>query len=288
MDGNHNSPKRRGGGRGRGNTPGRGRGGATGHRGRGERGGQSYQGGRGYSSHRQRGHGEQEGQRGGSRRRGQEGTQGEQRPIFIGFKQLREAMEKEPEQIAMDFGSQRCLPAFHNLVGSKEMNQEMVALFLKVLAKLCECRSKEYLFEILSALNDSMFLLKHVKAYFCRMALGSSASEEFSEVIADATTVFHTLLRKIPQSSDSLPIVDLLASVKKLKDSEFQFDSELLEKIEQLTSIQEESYAEVKKQTKLHSGSHSRIATGESKKFCQLFTIVGILFKPQYVIAYVL
>ena len=229
----HPQRNRRGGRRG-GNQGSRGRGGHTG------RGGHGWQGGR-----------------------GEKGAAHERKPVRLGFMALQEALKEEPDKIALDFGSQRCLPAFHDLVDSREMKPDMVKLLLKVLAKVCECRSKEYLYYLLSEVNDSIFLLKHVKAYLCRMTLGNSPSDDFVKIIANATTLFHTLLRSIPSSSESLPIVDLLITVKKLQERGLQFDSDVLGEIKKLSVIQEESYAEVESQVKQQDSDHSGMATGK-------------------------
>ena len=203
----------------------------------------------GYNPRQQRGRGRGKGGRGKGRRGG---------TVRFGFNSLEKLSKTEPDNIVLDLASDRCLPAFRELMGRTDMTDEMIELVVNVLARACDSNSPQYFNKLLLEIPKSLFVILVLKGYISRLYGKLLSNYNFQPFIERTVTLFTEILKKIPRAFESLPlgdleqVVDVLATTNKISP-------EVVQSVEQLKIIKKESLEidmrkrEIEKQRKTRS-----------------------------------
>ena len=163
-----------------------------------------------------------------------------QRGVKFSLKSLEELSKTEPDNIVLDLGSDRCLPAFRELLGRTDMKDEMIELVVNVLARACDSNSPEYFNKLLLELPKSLFVILVLKGFISRLYGRLQSNYNFQPFIERTVKLFTEILKKIPRAFESLPlgdleqVVDILATTKKISP-------EVIQSLEQLKVIKKES-----------------------------------------------
>lgn len=155
--------------------------------------------GRGIYRGRGRGRG-----RGGHRRETNEDHRDVPWKILLGFRRLQELKEKEPNEIALTLSQRKT--AFKEALNENQHDQTMVGLFLRCLAKVCQCQSlRESIIELFVILEDSNFFKCSLPAYLFSVSesvLESSHDRQltFQQPFRDVIVIVKEFRLRMPQS----------------------------------------------------------------------------------------
>ena len=186
----------------------------------------------GYNPSQQRGCGRGRKRSGKGRRDG--GT------VIFGLNSLEKLSKAEPDNIVLDLASDRCLPAFRELMGRTDMQDKMIELVVDVLARACDSNSPQYFNKLLLEIPKSLFVILILKGYISRLYGKLQSNYNFQPFIEQTVKLFTEILKKIPRAFESLPlgdleqVVDILATMNKISP-------EVIQRVEQLKVIKKES-----------------------------------------------
>ena len=207
-----------------------------------------------------RGYGRGRGRGRRSRGRGKQNMHGGQRPsgsVNFGFGALKKLREVEPDDVVLDLASERCLPAFRQLLMKTDMSDEMIELVLEVLARACDSNSPEYFNKLLVELPRSLFVMINIKGYITRLCAQGQSNTDPQLFLERTVKLFTEILQKIPYAYDSLPLGDLeqavniLAGIKKVSPN-------VIQKVEQLKRIKKETIEKEIRRRKRESQNRTR------------------------------
>jgi hypothetical protein len=160
--------------------------------------------------------------------------------VVFGFNSLQKLREADPDDIVLDLASERCLPAFRELLKKTDMGDEMIELTLHVLARACDSNSPEYFNKLLVELPRSLFVMINLKGYIARMCMRRNTRSDAQLFIENTVKLFGEILKRIPDAFASLPLGDLEQTVDFLKATG-QIGPEVTQSAEQLKAIKKES-----------------------------------------------
>ena len=158
--------------------------------------------------------------------------------VRFGFNSLQKLRESDSDDIVLDLASERCLPAFRELLGKTDMSDEMIELVLEVLARACDSNSPEYFNKLLVELPKSLFVMISLKGYITRLCMGRKSNPQL--FIERTVKLFTNILNRIPSAFVSLPLGDLELAVDKLARTR-QVNAVVIQSVEQLKVINQES-----------------------------------------------
>ena len=160
--------------------------------------------------------------------------------VVFGFNALQKLREEEPDNIVLDLASEKCLPAFKELLSKTDMRDEMIELTLHVLARACDSNSPEYFNKLLVELPRSLFVMISLKSYMTRLCMGRNSRSNPQLFIQSTVKLFSEILKRIPNAFESLPLGDLEQAVDMLA-ARRQVESGVIQSVEQLKVIKKES-----------------------------------------------
>ena len=160
--------------------------------------------------------------------------------VNFGFNSLSDLSKREPDNIVLDLASERCLPAFRELLKKTDMEDNMIELVVEVLARACDSNSPEYFNKLLLELPTSMFVILTLKGYLSRLYGKLSSNYDFQPFIERTVKLFTVILKKIPKAFESLPLGDLEQIVDVLVTMD-KISADVMQSAEQLKVIRKES-----------------------------------------------
>ena len=160
--------------------------------------------------------------------------------VVFGFNALQKLREEEPDNIVLDLASEKCLPAFKELLSKTDMRDEMIELTLHVLARACDSNSPEYFNKLLVELPRSLFVMISLKGYMTRLCMGRNSRSNPQLFIQSTVKLFSEILKRIPSAFESLPLGDLEQAVDMLA-ARRKVESGVIQSVEQLKVIKKES-----------------------------------------------
>ena len=189
------------------------------------------------------------GGRGGGRGgRGGAGSSGNQRPVKLGFRALKDLETKTPDEIILDLTSSRCFPATESLLTEQTfMKEDWIVLIVSILSKACDCSSKEYLLKLLNLLPKSVFLNFHLRPHLNRLSASTMPPSDIAVFLKNVVKIMNELLRRYPNSYADLPVPDLYCSTTMLSSAGQLEDDALVNDVEELMKLRSEKAEELKK-----------------------------------------
>ena len=198
----------------------------------------------------------------GGRGRGRQNFHGGQRPsgmVKFGFGALQKLRDAEPDDIVLDLASERCLPAFRELLTNTNMSPEMIELVLEVLARACDCNSPECFNKLLVELPRSLFVMLNLKGYITLLGRDAvrSLNSDPQLFLERSVKLFTVILKRIPSAYNSLPLEDLEQAANRLARMK-NIASHVIQNIEQLEVIKQESIEKEIRKRELEIQNRSR------------------------------
>ena len=198
----------------------------------------------------------------GGRGGGRQNLHGGQRPsgiVKFGFGALQKLREVEPDDIVLDLASERCLPAFRELLTNTNMSPEMIELVLEVLARACDSNSPEYFNKLLVELPKSLFVMLSLKGHITLLGRGAVASlnSDPQLFLERSVKLFTVILQRIPSAYKSLPLEDLEQAANRLARMR-KIAPHVLQNIKQLEVIKQESIEKEIRKRELEIQNRSR------------------------------
>ena len=177
--------------------------------------------------------------------------------VTLGLGALKKLREKDPDDIVFDLASDRCLPAFRELLRNTDMSNEMMELVLEMLAKACDSNSPEYFNKLLVELPTSSFVTISLKKYIMLLCAQGQTNTDPQLFLERTVKLFTEILQKIPDAYAFLPLgdleqyVDILAGMEKVAPH-------VIQKVEQLKRIKKETLEKEIRKRKLESQKRTR------------------------------
>ena len=177
--------------------------------------------------------------------------------VILGFNALQKLREKDPDDIVLDLASDKCLPAFQVLLGRTDLSQDMVELVMEVLARSCDSNSPQYFNKLVVEIPKSLFVILNLKTYITRMCMQRNITGNSKLFLQRTVRLFSEILKRIPSSFESLPLGDLEQTVNLLA-ARGQIDAEIIQNVEQLRIIKEESLEKERRKEELEVQRRNR------------------------------
>ncbi|XP_021348884.1 NFX1-type zinc finger-containing protein 1-like [Mizuhopecten yessoensis] len=202
--------------------------------------------------------------RGGARGGGRYDDQGKvPRPwkTCLGFKKLTDLQHKEPSDILISIA--------HSDSGLQEglndatLSRDFVTLFLRCIAKACQCQSAPAkIIQLLTLVHNSTFIDTTLPAFIVRMKSEQSPNRQrkFKEPLHDSICIISEIARRSPSSITSVfGVIGILDTVLKILRATTEIiDDDLLKAFDDCCTLKDQMLEEVQKRSRRKEGTAVR------------------------------
>lgn len=168
--------------------------------------------------------------------------------LLLGFRRLQELKDKEPYEVTLTLSKRK--HAFKEALSEATHENNIVALFLRCIAKASECETlRESMIEIFVILENSLFFKSSLPAYIFSAMTEASHDRQmnYKQPFRDILTIVRDFRLKMPQSIVSVmglnAILDTTFNSLRNNSSEV-VDDEMWESYLEYKEAQEESSKE--------------------------------------------